>query len=297
MKVSVLVLHYGDPEPTLRALEALGRTEHPLFRVDVWLNGGGDVSLWKERGEERIASGRNLPSSREGQNPWTEHELFVAAHPRNLGFAGGLNPAIRKALDDGADGVWLLNNDARPEPEALGSMVALLKRESSVGLVGSIVCDDDDEKRIQSWGGGWLTPFLKRDRTATSKRPLDYITGASLLVRREVFQGVGLLDDGFFFYWEDVEFSLRARSAGWKIAVAEGSRVYHAGGSSVGKRSLDSDTHRLRSYVHFLEKSRPPLRRLRLLLTLGAMIVLRIRRGQGERILPLVRVALEKKRP
>ena len=80
----------------------------------------------------------------------------------------------------------------------------------------------DDPQRIQAWGGGYINLWLGRSGhflKPVSDRQIPFLTGASLLVSREALEDIGLLDEGFFMYWEDADFCFRLRRAGWKMAV------------------------------------------------------------------------------
>jgi len=157
---------------------------------------------------------------------------------RNHGFAGGSNAGIEVALANGADYVWLLNNDTEPRPNALHEMVGVAEKDPEVGAVGSILLYSRNPSRVQGWGGGrvyfWLG-ICRHQRTPTSVSRVDYLTGASVLLRAAALRDVGLLDDGYFMYWEDVDLSIRLRERGWKIAVASTAHVLHKESASFGQ--------------------------------------------------------------
>ncbi|TFH13202.1 MAG: glycosyltransferase family 2 protein [Lentisphaerales bacterium] len=163
-------------------------------------------------------------------------EVALLTTKRNLGFAGGVNVGIRHALANKADFVWLLNNDTKPEPTALTELVQTAIAQDRAGVVGSAIYDIDSPDRLQSWGGGVARPWLGYCRHASGQNdPPEYITGASMLLRKEALQETGLFDEDFFFYWEDVDLCTRMRARGWQCVVASGSRVLHQLASTAGK--------------------------------------------------------------
>ncbi len=175
----------------------------------------------------------------------------------NLGFAGGCNAGIRIALERGAEYVWLLNSDTTVDRGALRAMVEKAHSDSKIGAVGSAIYSMGDGQRIQAWGGGYVDFLLGRSRHFTapvSDEKLHFITGASLLVGRRTLEEIGLLDEGFFMYWEDADYCFRLRRAGWQLAVAGDSRVWHKEQGSVGKKSALLDTYFNRSAARFFKR-------------------------------------------
>lgn len=154
---------------------------------------------------------------------------------RNLGYAGGNNVGIRWALMQGADAVWLLNNDAVADESALESLVATHETRPRAGAIGTLIYEAKRPDTLQCWGGGWVNLWTGRAReysVRVSDSKLQYISGCSLYMPRLSLETAGLLDEGFFMYFEDIELSLRYQGAGFELAVAEGARVFHLGGAS-----------------------------------------------------------------
>ncbi len=180
---------------------------------------------------------------------------------KNFGFTGGNNIGIRRALEKGADFVWLLNNDTTVDKNALEPLVHACNAPT-VGIVGSKIYfqpgqeyhkqwyGERDRGRVLWYAGGiidWNNMYaLHRGVDEVDKGQYDavaetpFITGCSMMVKKEVFKKIGLLDQKFFAYLEDVDFCLRAKRAGYKFLYVPQSVVWHknAGSSGVG-----SDTH------------------------------------------------------
>jgi GT2 family glycosyltransferase len=241
--VHVVIVNWNGWRETVACLEALEGIDYPSARVVVVDNASTNDSVARIR--------EAYP------------EVTVIESDRNRGFAGGNNLGIRHALEEGAEFVWLLNNDTKPDPRALTAMVDVALANPRAGAVGSVLYDMDPAERLQEYGGGTLN-FLT-GRCSVVKRPvpaarLDYLSAASMIVRREVFEAIGLLDERFFMYWEDIDFCLRLRRAGWTLALAPNARILHAKSRSIVDRSTRQDTYSSASAVLFWRRhSRFPL--------------------------------------
>jgi GT2 family glycosyltransferase len=209
--VATVLLNWNGWRDTQVCLESLAKIQYTDHRVIVVDNGSTDDSV------ARLQAFRPAP--------------LLLQTGANLGFCGGNNVGIRRALQDGAEYVWLLNNDARIEdPDILRKMVACAEADPRIGAVGAVLMRMDAPGEIQAWGGGRLNLWLGWGREQRRRVPaerLHYLTGASILIPRRVWERVGLLDEGFFLYWDDADLGVRLRQAGWKLAVAEDCRVLH----------------------------------------------------------------------
>ncbi|MBU3547852.1 glycosyltransferase family 2 protein [Polynucleobacter sp. P1-05-14] len=159
----------------------------------------------------------------------------------NLGFGGGCNIGIRYALSQGADCIWLLNNDTVVAPTALSALVNHMNWDPCIGAVGSVLFYMNNSNQIQAWGGGYVNFLTGQSRhcfTPADPKSLDYLTAASILLRKEAIDSVGIFDEkSFFMYWEDVDLCYRLRKAGWKLDVAPNSKVLHVESGSLGKKN------------------------------------------------------------
>ncbi len=214
--VIAVLLNWNGWRDTQRCLESLARLSYPC-RVVVVDNGSADDSA------ARLA-------------PLLRPPGCLLRNPANYGFARGCNVGLRWALAQGAQYVWLLNNDTCVEPDALSALVAEAEADSRIGAVGGVLCDMDCPENVHEWGGGSLsmrTGFHRVFRRAPNSGALGYICGGCLLLRRAALDAIGLLDAGYFMYGEDVELGIRLRAAGWKLAVAAGALVRHRRGPSL----------------------------------------------------------------
>ncbi|MGH2728498.1 MAG: glycosyltransferase family 2 protein, partial [Actinomycetota bacterium] len=156
----------------------------------------------------------------------------------NLGYAGGNNLGIRHALDRDADYIWILNPDTVVSPDSLERLVQTMSRFPEAGIVGSRMLRGDDGTTVLFNGGiiDWSRagkPVLpdmgkpEADVKAKTITQIDYATGASMLVRRQLFDEIGLLPERYFLYFEETDFNIRARRAGWRVLLEPRSRVLH----------------------------------------------------------------------
>ena len=169
-------------------------------------------------------------------------EVELLEFSDNAGFAGGVNRGIRPALAQGAEYIVLLNNDAVADPHWLEELVKAAEKDAQVGIVAAKIVTQDG-KNIDSTGdfySVWGFPFPRGrgevDRgqyDGADKRDVFGASGGASLYRATMLQEIGLFDERFFAYFEDVDISFRARLAGWKIRYAPEAKVRHyIGGTS-----------------------------------------------------------------
>jgi GT2 family glycosyltransferase len=186
----------------------------------------------------------------------------------NGGFSYGNNLGIRLALQQGFDYVWLLNNDTVVDTNALNALLARIRKQQNIGMCGSTLRFYDDKDIVQAIGGVSFN-FLKARGTqlgqglhysdpeiiklATAEP--TYIAGASLLVSSHFLRDVGLMEESYFLYFEEIDWAMRAKPR-WVTAIAIDSIVYHKEGASIGtdsraKRSALSQYYLHRNLIRF----------------------------------------------
>lgn len=218
--VTCVILNWNGWRDTLECLDALKRSTYSNLSIVVVDNGSTNDSV------ARIKSSRP--------------DILLLENGKNLGFAGGNNIGIRHATAHGAEYVWLLNNDTWPASDALTALVAKAMTDDCIGAVGSVCYFADTPSKVEAWGGARVNLWIAYGRNSTKPRKDDWfhsLNGTSILVSVAALKDAGLLDEGFFLYWEDTEFCLRLRKRGWRIAVAPDSRIEHkVHGSTAGDR-------------------------------------------------------------
>lgn len=166
----------------------------------------------------------------------------------NYGFGKGINVALQYCIQMyDCNDIWLLNTDAIIEQNTLDTLKLKLYTNSNIGIVGSIIRYFDNPNVIQTIGGGIFYPLLgngklfyknknidilKNINFEKEIKKLDYIMGASLLIKKEVLKDIGLFDEKFFLYAEELDLCRRAKKSGWIISVVNDSFIYHKDSAS-----------------------------------------------------------------
>jgi GT2 family glycosyltransferase len=139
-------------------------------------------------------------------------------------------------------------------------MVDKAQSDTHIGGVGSVIYFMDEPTRLQCWGGGYVNFWLGKPGHYLKEiqdEKLEFITGCSLLLSRAAIEQVGVLDEGFFIYWEDSDICFRLRKAGWRLAVAGQSKIWHKGYTSIGKGKVSSYRNFNASATRFFRKHAP----------------------------------------
>lgn len=272
-RVVVVVLNWNGWQDTVACLKSLQHQTYANFEVLVVDNDSSDASVAMIQ--------KAMPG------------VEVLQSGANLGFGGGCNVGMRRALAQNADYVWLINSDATADPLALAALVRVADGNPALASVGSVLYEADAPDQIQLWGGGQVqlwTGQCKNQRTAAR---LDFISGASVLLRCAALKKVGLFDEStYFMYWEDTDLSFRLRKAGWQLGVAPDSHVWHKLSGSVGQNSPLLDRYFTRSAVRFLKRYAPSPS-ISIALMLGRMLIKRVITGQIARTRAVLRGFLE----
>jgi GT2 family glycosyltransferase len=220
VKLVAVVLNWNGGRDTLEALESLAGI--PTICVDNASSDGSD---------------------REVAERFPGVELLHAR--ANLGFAGGNNVGLRRALERGADWVLLLNNDATAEPGIAPALERAAEARPDAGLLACTILHPDGA--VQYAGASFNARLGYSGRVATTRpaelRDVTRADGAALAVSREAVERAGLLDETLFMYVEDVEWSLRIRAAGFAIVLVPGALVRHKGSTASGGRASTTNLY------------------------------------------------------
>jgi N-acetylglucosaminyl-diphospho-decaprenol L-rhamnosyltransferase len=241
MKLLVVILNYRVTDLAIDCLRSLdGKIQRtPAARVAICENGtGGDAA---ERLRQAIDAN--------GWRPWVD---LTVVHP-NRGFTGGNNIVVREALAsaDPPEYVLLLNADTIVLDGALEALVEFMDRHPRAGIAGSMLLSPEGEVQGSPFRFlrianeldralrlGPVSRLLSRWSVVMPKPsaacPVEWVSGASVIFRRTMLDEIGLLDEGLYTYFDDVDFCLRARRAGWETWYVPESRVIHLEGRSTG---------------------------------------------------------------
>jgi GT2 family glycosyltransferase len=264
VKLAVVMVHYRTPALAIESLRSLApeAASIPGTRVRLVENSSDDGS------EEKLAAA----IEREGWSGWVD--LIPAG--RNGGFAVGNNLAFRRifAETEQPEYVLLLNPDTIVHAGALRPLLEFLDAHPGVGTAGSRLEDPDASAQRSAFrfpnlaaefdaglrlgivsrllARKLVAPPVRDDRHAT-----DWVCGASMMIRRRVFDDIGLFDEAYFLYSEETDFCLRARRKGWDCWYVPESRVVHLGGQSTGVNDMSQrmPSYWFESRRHYFEKN------------------------------------------
>ncbi len=215
--VAIIILNWKGLDDTLACVRSLERVDYARFETVVIDNGSGDGSA--------AALKKACPG------------LRVLETGDNLGFAGGNNLGLEWALARRYDYALLLNNDTEVALDFLRRLVEAMERDPALSVVGPTIYFHADPRRIWSSGGhiDWRTGRtlmeglgqVDEGQFGEGPREVDFVTGCAMLVRMDVVHRIGSIDPRFFAYYEETEWCVRMRRAGFGVAHVPGARVWH----------------------------------------------------------------------
>jgi GT2 family glycosyltransferase len=246
--VAVVVLNWNGREDTLACLTSLARADGDRSITIVADNGSVDGTV--EAVWERFPA------------------VELVLNGANLGFAGGNNAGIRRALELGAEYVLILNNDTEVDPGFIRVLVDEAARRPDAGALCSKILFAEPSDLIWFAGAGFdpRSGYNGRQRGYRERddgrfdgvTETDRACGAAMLIPREVLEKVGLFDYDLFAYSEDTDWSLRAREAGYRLYVVPGSKVWHkVSAASGGESSPTTLYYNLRNTIVVCERHAP----------------------------------------
>lgn len=242
-----VILNTNRRDDTLECLASLSRNSYSNHKIIVLDNASTDGSV----------------------------EAIRAAHPavqfvaleRNLGYAGNNNVGIELALQQGADWVFVLNEDIILDAECLAKLIEVGERDPQIGILGPLVYHHDEPTVIQSAGGMlgkyWESIHLGKNEADNGQfkapHPVEWISGCAILVRRKAIEQAGMLDANYFIYWEETEWCIRVGRAGWKIMHVPQARIWHKGVQRDYQPKPSFTYYGTRNYLLTLSKHKAPL--------------------------------------
>jgi len=225
-RVFIIIINWNQQEDTIRCLNSLKSLDYKNRNVVLIDNGSVDGS----------------PDRIKEQFP----QITLIKNNENMGFAAGNNIGIRCALSQGADYILLLNNDTVVDSGMLKELINVAESDKKIGVVGAVNYSFEHRKKVVllSISFNWFTGFTKKEDldaisrgVITEPQQVHGVTGSSLLIKRAVVERIGLLDDRFFIYYEDTDWCMRARKAGYKVLYVPKAKIWHKVGTSFGQKS------------------------------------------------------------
>jgi len=278
--ISVIILNINCPEETIKCLKSLYKSTYRDFEVVLVDNGSTDGSVERIKSEFQDSPGR----SRFGSEFHLGGVEVVASPPprcmssklkiietgRNLGFHGGVNVGLKYVLKRNPDYILLLNNDTIVDKNLLKNLIAGFKLDKKIGIVGPKIYYYDDfstcsKDRVIWFAGGVIDPVnLTGGHVGVGEidkgqydapRQVDFISGCCLMIKADLIKKIGLLDERYFLYYDDVELATQAKKRGYKCFYIPKAFLWHKESISVGGDSPIKHYYSSRGHLLFVEKN------------------------------------------
>ncbi|OGG26786.1 hypothetical protein A2960_01285 [Candidatus Gottesmanbacteria bacterium RIFCSPLOWO2_01_FULL_39_12b] len=255
-KIFLVILNFNGKEDTVKCLKTIHLLEDKSYYLNTLIVDNGSRT-------DEITGLKSFLNDPVNKKNFHFKNILLIENQKNLGFAAGNNVGIRYALNHEAEYVLLLNNDTKVEMNFLKNLVILdLPLSSPIVKFREF---KDKPKLIFDLGGyvNWwtgrtyhLNAYLDEIKRFKSDKYLevDYVAGCCMLVKKEVFERIGLLDQKYFIYFEDVDFCVTAKKYGYKVAVDPKGEIYHKLGGSMDRWSNRAIFHNLLGNFIFITK-------------------------------------------
>jgi len=336
LQTYIVIVNWNGWRDTIECLESLFRLHHDNFTVIVCDNASCDSSLeqimeWAKG--DRLASSVSEEMRAYAYPPVAKpipfivleanhvdeprlsancERLILIRSKQNLGFAGGNNLGLRFILHrKDHEYVWLLNNDTVVHPDALAEIIRRAQEDPRIGICGSKLCFYSAPHVVQAYGGSTYSPLTGRNRHIGALKPvseredrdkieqqLGYIVGASMLVSRRFLDSVGLMNEDYFLYQEEIDWATRAKGK-FSQGYAPGSIVFHKQGNSMGGKWLTrwsepeesfilSDFYGIRNQIRFTRRYYPQYLPM-VAVTVAWRLLKRVVAGKRKRVRSVIR--------
>jgi len=230
-KIAIIIVNWKQYELTINCLLSVQKVEYKNLKV---------ILVDNESNYEKINKIKNDFS-----------KVEVIESKENLGFASANNIGIKYAIKNKFEYVMLLNNDTEVNKKFLTPLLNSFQKDNSLGAVQPLIMNYNNRAKVWN-AGGYLNNFFGfpyTNKLNNKKRQIDWITGCCIVLKTKVINKVGLMDEHFFAYYEDVDWSLRIKKLGYKLGVVESSVIFHHGTKSSKNSNFEGD---LSPFVHYL---------------------------------------------
>lgn len=209
-KVAIIILNWNGFNDTVECLNSLKKITYPNYQIIVVDNGSDNNEY------EKI------------KNKFGD-DVKLIKNNQNLGFTGGNNTAIEQILkENNSDYILLLNNDTVVKENFLNELINYAAINKSVGIFGPKIFYWQ-KNIIQSMGGiiNFYLGKVKNLKHYDKSQVIDYVPGCALLIKTAVIKKIGLLEEKYFAYWEEVDWCVRAKKAGYGVKVVPSAIIWH----------------------------------------------------------------------
>lgn len=240
--VAIIILNWNGKTDTIACLDSLQKVTYPDYSIILLDNGSTDGSI----------------EAFKDKYPY----VTLIDNGKNLGFAGGNNPGIDKAMKDGADYIILLNNDTVVAPDFIQELVKAAE-SLNAGIVGPKMYYFEPKDMIYYAGGyiNWYTGYSKHAGFRQTEngqhdevKEVDFVNGACLMVKREVVEKLGGLPVDYFLMWEDIDYCINAKRHGYKVVYVPSSVIWHKISASIKKMRAATMYYGRRGNIIFIKK-------------------------------------------
>jgi len=222
IKIGIVIINYNGKDDTLECLDSMHiLMSDPRFVVRIFLvDNNSKIAIDKSELDKIVP------------------DVVLIQNERNEGFAEGNNIGIRSALDYNSDYIILLNNDTVLVDDSFSRLISKMETESEIGIGGIVNYYYNDHNKI--WQAGIINDFkygkpfsvLNFNNGLAEFKAVDYVPGSSMVIKKEVFEKIGLLDARYFAYFEENDFCMRAKKTGFNVAFLQNTKILHKIGQS-----------------------------------------------------------------
>lgn len=246
--IYIVILNWNGEKRISTCLESLMRISSKHF--------------WKPVVIDNYSSDKSLQVIKQ-----TFSHIALIKNKKNLGWAGGNNVGIKHALQHRADAILLLNNDTIVTNNFLDPLIERLFSKKEIGIISPKVYALGKKKSVIANAGNFIRPHRYFGKEAgigevdkgqcNTITETDYVAGTAMLIKKEVFEKIGLLNEKYFLYYEDSDFCYRARKKGFRCNFVQESIIYHKGAATSGLNSPLHNYYNTRNHYLFVEKQAP----------------------------------------
>ena len=231
-EIAIIIVNWKQYELTINCLLSLKKLEYKNWKV---------ILVDNESNFEKI---------NKIKSDFTKVEVIECKE--NLGFASANNIGIKYAIKNKIEYLMLLNNDTEVNKKFLAPLLNSFKNDNLLGAVQPLIMNYNNRAKVWN-AGGYLNNFFgfpyTNKKLNNKNRQIDWITGCCIVLKTKVIKKVGLIDEDFFAYYEDVDWSLRIKKLGYKLGVVESSVIFHHGTKSSNNSNFEGN---LSPFVHYL---------------------------------------------